>query len=517
MGANGTTVRKAAPAAAFQEIGRTGLRRQGGYVTEEFLRELQGARGRKVYREMAQNDPVVGAILYAIEMLARQVSWRVEPAAGDPDGAARAAFVEDALLRDMSATWQDTLSEVLTMLPFGWSWLEIVYKRRGGESRDPTQRSRFADGRIGWRKWAIRGQETLLRWEFDPEGGVQALVQQDFSTGGQSYVIPVEKSLLFRTSTRKGNPEGTSCLRTSYRPWYFMRRIEEIEAVGVERDLAGYPVIQVAEGGPDIWNTKDAEATALKTVIETLIRNIKRDEQEGLLLPWWCDFKLVTTGSRRNFDTTGILQRYAQRIATATLCDFILLGHEKVGSFALASSKTHLFATALGAFLDAVAEVVNRHAVPRLLALNGWPAADAPRLVHGDIETPDLQELGAYVTQLAGAGMPLFPDEALERALRSAAKLPEPAQELSGGAPASRVPEGGGAEPPEDQDAALREPELAKARAVVHRLVERRRRWAGVKGRGVKLTQDAEAAVEDRRLFVEAVERLRDRVAALVG
>ena len=62
-----------------REIGRTGQRRYGGTLYEEFLPELRGRRGIEVYREMSENDDVVGAILFAIKMLVRQCAWNVEP------------------------------------------------------------------------------------------------------------------------------------------------------------------------------------------------------------------------------------------------------------------------------------------------------------------------------------------------------------------------------------------------------------------------------------------------------
>ena len=64
----------------FGEIGDTGLQRGYGTLAEEFLRELQGPRGMRVYREMSRNDAIIGAMLFAIEQLARQVKWLVEPA-----------------------------------------------------------------------------------------------------------------------------------------------------------------------------------------------------------------------------------------------------------------------------------------------------------------------------------------------------------------------------------------------------------------------------------------------------
>ena len=44
------------------EIGRIGQRRYGGTIYEEFLHELQGKRGIEVYREMSENDDVVGTM-----------------------------------------------------------------------------------------------------------------------------------------------------------------------------------------------------------------------------------------------------------------------------------------------------------------------------------------------------------------------------------------------------------------------------------------------------------------------
>jgi hypothetical protein len=59
---------------SLKEIGRIGQKRYGGFFYEEFLKELQGRKGISVYKEMSENDDVIGAILYAIEMLIRQAS-----------------------------------------------------------------------------------------------------------------------------------------------------------------------------------------------------------------------------------------------------------------------------------------------------------------------------------------------------------------------------------------------------------------------------------------------------------
>lgn len=419
----------------FSELGNTGLKRANRYLYEEYLPALSGAKANKVFMEMRDNDPVVGGILFAIDMLLRGVKWRVEPGDQTEEGKAGQQFVEECL-EDMSQTWSETVSEILTMLPYGYSFHEIVYKKRVGPGEeDPRKRSRYSDGKIGWRKIPIRSQDTTNGWEFDVDGGVKGMYQlapPDY----KDVFIPISKALLFRPTSYKSNPEGRSILRNAYRPWYFKKRIEEIEGIGIERDLAGLPVafVDPAILSPDAT----ASEAAILAGITSLVKNVRRDTQEGVIFPRvydeqghsLYDFTLMSTGGNRQFDTNQIVQRYDQRIAITVLGDFVLLGHERVGSFALSSDKTDLFAVALGAWLDMIADVFNRYAIPRLMLVNGMDIETLPSLQHGDIESPDLSALADYVTKLAAAGVPLFPDPELEDYLREVAHLPEKADDL---------------------------------------------------------------------------------------
>lgn len=406
---------------AMKEIGAIGQRRYAGIFSEEFLKELQGKRGIEVYREMSENDDVCGAILYAIEALIRQATWEVRPG-GDTDKDREAAEFVQSCLDDMQDTWSDTLSEILTFLPFGWSYHEIVYKRRTGSSRDPREKSKYTDGLIGWQKLPIRSQETLFRWEYDENDNLTGMTQMP-PPRFQMCTIPIEKALHFRTKSRKNNPEGRSILRNAYRDWYFKRRIQEIEGMGIERDLAGLPVMHTPEG-MDPWNPVNAQ---LKSRAEAIVRNVRRDATEGLVLPFGWEFELVSSGGTRQFDTNAIIERYDTRIAMTVMADFILLGHQKVGSFALSSDKTHLFSMALGSYLDIICEVFNNQAIPKLIGMNAEHfngITEYPQLTHGDVETPELSDLSAYVKELTGCGI-ITPDEDLEAYVRQVANLPE--------------------------------------------------------------------------------------------
>lgn len=409
----------------FKEFGRIGQLRSAGHFYEEFLPELQGTRGIEVYKEMSENDDIVGSILFAIEMLIRGCEWDVQPASDTAEDINAAHFVKECMY-DMSDTWIDTISEILSMLTYGWSAHEIVYKRRCGRRRDPRLKSKYNDGLIGWQKLPIRAQETLHAWVYQ-EGTDDLIAMQQSPPPDYGIIeIPVEKLLLFRTKKRKGNPEGRSILRNAYRSWYFKKRIQEIEGIGVERDLAGFPVLK-APPNLDIWDSEDPMARKYLSDATKLVSEIRRDAQEGAVLPDGWELTLLSTGGQRQFDTNQIIERYDSRIAMTVLADFVLLGHQNVGTYSLGADKSQLFSVAIGAYLDIIQEVFNGKAIPNLIDINGDAFAgitDYPQLIHSEIENRDIQSLADYIQKLAGVGL-MTPSDELEQYLRNAAKLPE--------------------------------------------------------------------------------------------
>lgn len=413
------------------ELGSTGLKRSAGYINEEFLPALRGRKAVQVFREMSENDPIVGALLFAVDRLLRQINWRVEPASHKAEDKKAAEFLESCM-EDMSHTWDEFISEILTMLPYGWAYHEIIYKKRVGPyEKDNRKRSRYTDGRIGWRKIPIRSQETLQRWVFDDSGGIKGMIQLAPPLYKTTF-LPMEKSLLFRVSTIKNNPEGRSFLRNAYRPWFYKKRLEEIEGIGVERDLAGLPVAKVPHDY--LSAAKGTEKAKMVDAFRKMVRSVRRDEQEGVVIPVsydqdtkqpLFDFTLLNSGGSRTFDTNSIIQRYEQRILMTVLADFIMVGHQGTGSYALHTDKTGLFRASINSVSQAIADVLNRYAVPRLFAVNGWKVEELPRFEPGDVDPPDLNQLSSFMGQMASAGVQWFPDPELEKFLRDAARLPK--------------------------------------------------------------------------------------------
>ena len=410
------------------ELGTIGLKQTGGVVREEFLRELQGQRGMKVYREMRDNSAVNGASLTAIEMLARQVPWELVPPMEATDEEKKRTERIAASFHDMSSPWTENIAEFLSMLAFGFSVHEIVFKECHGEDDNPNKSSRFDDGMISWAKLPIRPQETICKWEIGPHGEVTGVYQRPpLSFTGEIY-IPASKYLHFTAKSAAGNPEGRSILRNAYFSWYFAKRIQELEGVGIERHLAGLPVMKIP--GECMASGASAAQAAVYTAAQEIVQNIRNDSEAGVVLssdtkdgkPLY-ELMLLSSNGAMPVDTNVVIERHERRMAQTLLADFILLGHEGVGSFSLSSDKTKLFGVALGGWLDAIADVFNLKAIPQLMRVNGWPADRAPKLKHGDIEAPDIARWGDFVNKMVGANI-ITADDNLEAEARRVLGIP---------------------------------------------------------------------------------------------
>jgi hypothetical protein len=329
---------------------------------------------------------------------------------------------------DMSHTWEDVITDASTCMTYGWAWLEVVYKyRKGSETNVPRFKSKYSDGLVGWRKMVLRHQSSFHEWiisEDDEIVGLRQLIPNTYDFRD----IPMNKSLLFRTRVEANNPEGRSILRNAYRSWYFKKLMEELEAIGVERDLVGLPVIN----GPEDFDIEDEENAALASEINALIYALRRDEQEGIFLPFGFELHLLGEGSgvKRQFDVDRIINRYDKRIASVLLAQFIMLGMDRVGSFALSKNQNALFLTAVQGYLSKFASVLNRFEIPRLMYLNPKfrpliASDELPQFIPGKVTESDLEALSLFIDRLAKHGF-LVPDEELSEDLLRVAGFEEP-------------------------------------------------------------------------------------------
>jgi len=425
-------------ATATRELGASGSYGMNDQLRpDEFLPKLRGLNATRTFREMKDNDPVIGAILMAFEMLLRAAEFRVEAAGDSPEAKDAQIFVEQCFA-DMEGTVDDFLAEVLTFLPFGFSVFEVVYKVRGGRNTsDTTRYSQFDDGRYGIQKLSPRAQWTIDRFLTDANGTITGVRQTALTLKMGSVEIPIEKLLHFRTSTINNDPSGRSILRNAFTSYHYASHIQMIEAIAVEREMNGIPVGRI----PSEYLADGATAPqqAFANAFKKILRDVKFNDQGFVLLPSdvyenddgsktsipMVQFDLVTAKGTRAIPTGEVILRHQQNIARSVLADFLMLGSGDKGSFALSKSKTDLFLAAASGYTEAISSVLNRQLLSRLWELNGFDPLLMPSISFGDIAPVDLAELGAFVRDIAGAGMPLFPDNDTENTIRRAAGFPE--------------------------------------------------------------------------------------------
>lgn len=409
-------VKKLSETEAKKILGVAGDNTYNGQIrADEFLPELRGKKAIRKYREMRDNDSTIGAVMYATEQVLRDVDLKVMPANDSAEAKEEAEFVE-SVLDDMDHTLDDHIAESLSNLSYGFAWFEVIYKRRiGPTERSDKKRSKYTDGRMGVRKIAIRAPWTISRFDVDQQTGDVKGIYQDGSGYNNSNYIPTRKSLYYRTTTINGDPAGRSILRNAYTSYEYVNNLQSIEAIAVERELAGIPVARI----PAEYLSGDATAAQSGFVnnLQSILRDVKFNEQGYIILPSdtypdkdgaptnqkLVDVELMSSSGSRNIDIDPIVRRYQHDIARSVLSEFLMLGGGNTGSYALSKSKTDLFLRALESYIQAIVDVLNKQLVERLWELNGLNYDLMPTIVAGDVAPHDLREIAAFLRNLNGA------------------------------------------------------------------------------------------------------------------
>lgn len=429
------------------EMTTEGLKISDGRVYEEARSELRFPKSMTTFKEMSY-DPSISAANNSIKAMIRRLDWKVgfenidNPTKQQQD---KLDFIKGCM-GDMETSWADFINESLSMLTYGFSVHEKVYKSRRGMRG--KFKSRYDDEKLGWAKLPIRSQDTIYRWLYDDKAQNITHVEQDLShvnivsgkKGGsiafpESRIeIPYAKLLHFRNDVSRGNPEGNSPLKSVYIPWKYKTKIEEYEAIGIARDMGGMPIVELP---PDYMSdSADEGKKAVYKYFKDVIQNIHANEQMGLVMPKFVDpdtkqdifgFKLEgVAGGGKQYDTNAIIERYENKILMAYLADVLKLGQDASGSFALSESKTNLLAVAIESILKQILDVINRDLIPQTFLMNGEDiSGDLPIIEHGDLDQRDLESLGKFVQQVVTSGA-MEVDEEFSEWLRKESGAPMP-------------------------------------------------------------------------------------------
>lgn len=389
------------------ETGYLGLNIFAGVSQDELKRELNWPNNIKVYKQMTYS-PAVNSALTLYENIVGKVEWYYTAPEDATEQEKKYAVIINQMMKDLDGqTWREFINDALSMMVYGFSVHEKVYRRRL-----KSNGSRFNDGAIGWKKLAIRNQETIEKFIFSEDGSDVLGVKQNLSAVNDQYnrysgrvdkmvVLPRSKFLLFRTGKHKGNPFGVSPLRDAYSSWKFLTAIEELEAIGFSKDLAGIPVLKI----PPQYMSADAstDQKAIYAYYQNVVRNLQQNQQSGIILPQAFDpdtrqplfsLELLSNqGGGKNFDSDKIKDYYKKAILTTLFADVLILGQGGSGSFALGVVKNSMTGAAAESMLKNLADVLTNDLLVQTFELNGW---DTERIGHFDFDGVDNTDVESY-------------------------------------------------------------------------------------------------------------------------
>jgi hypothetical protein len=387
-----------------QSVGFVGLPHWGGYLAVEWDKRLTQYQTVPYFRKMAEGNTAVKAALKAWESLVKANGYRLVPATEEEDAEREATYVEECF-DDMDGSMSDTFGDIFSCRPYGFSLLWPSFKHRNGSSDDPELDSRYSDGRVGWKRWAIRWQETITRWDID-ENGVATAAVQVAPPNYKEIIIPLDGAFHFKPEGRRGSPEGLSVLRAGFDAWFRMTTIQTLEAIAIERGFVGIPRAKMPAA-------KMQDGNAEYAAYQSIVTNIRRDEMSGLVLPsdpWegtsipMYEIDLLSPGDSVGLDPDKVITRYERDILRSLLSDWMTLGDTGVGSYAQSVNRTDIFLQSVKGELQSIEDVINQKAIRQLYRLNGLSPELAPRFEFRELTRRNIAEFADAIVALTNAG-----------------------------------------------------------------------------------------------------------------
>lgn len=382
----------------LRELGASGTRWRRVLGGQEYNSELRGLQGIRTYDRMRRSDGTVAGSLKIAKTPVLEAQWWVDPVDPEDEQSVMIAdFVTNALFEWQTIGWTQFLTESLTMLDFGYSFFEKVF-------RFTTWRQR---PRVIWQKFAPRAVEDVTEWYYDKNGGPVAAEMTGFE-GTNDILIPIQKLLLFSYRMEAGNLEGRSAMREMYKHWYFKENLYKVDAIQKERHGIGIPVIKL----PPNFSPKD------KTLADELGRNLRTNEWAHIVLPPLWEIEFAQVGG----NTVDVLESINHH--DMKIMDSVLGGFNRTEKQGDAKVQLDIFMKASRYFADLIREVVNKFGIPELVSYN-WRNIDVfPKLKVRHIgQVTDLRTQSFTVRNLIGAGA-IKPDDPLEEYLREVNDLP---------------------------------------------------------------------------------------------
>lgn len=212
-------------------------------------------------------------------------------------------------------------------------------------------------------------------------------------------------------------PVGNSLFDAAYIPWKEKQLLQDLTLVGVQKDLAGMPVL----GAPSDLLSKAAEdpnSTEAQMVeqLKNNLANLHAGDQAFSIIPtdthnengsgqkqFELKFLGIEGGSKA-FDVVELVEQRKRSIFSVFSCQNMISGENGGGSYNLLEGQTSIQAHAVELDNMVIDDMINRQVLRKLLLLNGnkpTNESDIPVWKSGDVQELSMDEYGKYVNRVA--------------------------------------------------------------------------------------------------------------------
>jgi hypothetical protein len=397
----------------LEPLGSAGTTVYSGYPSEEYLQSLQGRSRADIFDQMRRGDTQVKMCLSAVKNPIRSATFEIEPASEEDRGSmteadaeADADLIRHILFRDLARPFKKIVSEALTVAEHGHAVFEIIHKPVVNHPQFGTY--------VGLSQLAFRSQRTIERWNLDPDTGcLDSITQYAYGDLNRNIDIPARFLLVMNLEMEGSNYEGISLLRPCYGPWKRKDLYLKLNAIGIEKFAIPTPIVKVPSA-----KQNTPEYDTLVQVLESYMSH----EKGYITLPEGWEISLEKNAyDPEKVDAT--VDKEDTRMAKAFLANFLELGMNSVGSYALSNDLSDFMLAGVEYVAGEVLDPFNTKLIPELIQINRGPRQAYPKLKVSGISDKAGKELSEMLKALADSKY-IKPDDPLEDHLRKRIGLP---------------------------------------------------------------------------------------------
>lgn len=251
----------------------------------------------------------------------------------------------------------------------------------------------------------VRPGWSIYGWDQNPRDATQVVGVQQYVSGSDTedpgfITIPSDRFIRFTWEQVGANYEGDAPQRAQWGPWYLIRMLTRIEAIGHEKNHLSQPIASREElsAGSD-----DDDKKLLK-----VLSAFSTHEKGSFVLPYGYKLEWSQHGQQTNIAAT--IKELKFDIAHSNQAGFTLLGSNSSGSHALAGTQKGQFDLGEYKHADFLCDVFNHgldgwSIVERIVRLNYGSDVAIPLMVVRYLPTVDFTKTLPILKDLAVAGL----------------------------------------------------------------------------------------------------------------